>query len=170
MSFDVFDIAASGMHAQRVKMDTISSNIANANTTRRPDGSLGPYIKKEVSFSAIYNKKLSQGMSNFSAPSNSASAHFDPGSGTMVLNGGISTNEGQVAKGVQIDRIVNGNNPIKTIYDPSNPDANADGFVQLPNINVVEEMVGMVTASKAYEANSVCAENAKTMINAAMKI
>src|SRR5574344_1173149 len=168
MSFDVFDVAASGMRAQRINMDTISSNIANVNTTRRPDGTLGPYIKKKVSFSAIYDEKLARGMSNFSAPY--ATAHFDPGTGTMVLNGGVSQNSGYASNGVQVAGIYNGKNPVKTIYDPSNPDANADGFVQLPNINIVEEMVGMVTASKAYEANTVAAENAKSMIQAAMKI
>lgn len=169
MSFDAFDIAASGMHAQRINMDAISSNIANINTTRRPDGSLGPYIKKEVTFSAIYDQKLKQGMSNFSSPS-SSSAHFDPSTGTMLINGGVSMNQGQASTGVQVAGIVPGKDAIKTIYDPSNPDANADGYVQMPNINIVEEMVGMVTASRAYEANSVAAENAKTMISAAMKI
>lgn len=168
MSFDVFDVAASGMHAQRVKMDAISSNIANANTTRRPDGTVGPYIKKEVTFNAIYNQKLAQGMSNFSAPS--TNAKFDPNSGTMLLNGGISVNAGQMSNGVEVSQITNGRNAVKTVYDPSHPDANADGFVQLPNINIVEEMVGMVTASRAYEANSVCAENTKSMIQNAMKI
>lgn len=168
MSFDVFDVAASGMHAQRVKMDAISSNIANINTTRRPDGTLGPYIKKEVTFKAIYDEKLSQGASNFS--SNSTAAAFNPATGTFTINSGVSMNEGRMSSGVAVDSVVEGKNPIKTIYDPSHPDADADGYVKLPNINVVEEMVGMVTASKAYEANSVAAENAKNMIAAAMRI
>lgn len=168
MSFDVFDVAASGMHAQRIKMDAISSNIANVNTTRRPDGTVGPYIKKEVSFKAIYDEKLSQGASNFS--NNSTSANFNPTTGSLTINSGVSMNQGQMSNGVMVDGVVEGKNAIKTVYDPSHPDADADGYVQLPNINVVEEMVGMVTASKAYEANSVAAENAKTMIQAAMRI
>lgn len=168
MSFNVFDVAASGMHAQRVKMDGISSNIANINTTRKPDGTLGPYIKKDVNFKAIYDNKLSQAASNFS--SNAPDARFDPKTGTMQINAGIALNRGQMSSGVEVDSITDSNNPIKTIYDPSHPDADADGFVQVPNINIVEEMVGMVTASKAYEANSVAAQNAKTMINAAMRI
>jgi len=168
MSFDVFDVAASGMHAQRIKMDAISSNIANINTTRQPDGTVSPYIKKDVSFKAVYDEKLSQGASNFS--SNSSNASFNPNTGIMTINSGIALNKGQMSNGVSVDGIVEGKNPIKTVYDPSHPDADADGFVKLPNINVVEEMVGMVTASKAYEANSIAAENAKTMISAAMKI
>lgn len=168
MSFDVFDVAASGMHAQRVKMDAISSNIANINTTRQPDGTVSPYIKKDVSFKAIYDQKLSQGASNFS--SNATSAQFDPNTGTLKINSGVSMNRGQMSNGVEVDSISDAKNAVKTLYDPSHPDANADGFVQVPNINIVEEMVGMVTASKAYEANAVAAQNAKTMINAALKI
>jgi len=168
MSFDVFDVAASGMNAQRLKMDAISSNIANINTTRKPDGTVGPYIKKDINFKAIYDEKLSQGTSNFS--NNSTNATFNPATGTMTINSGLSMNQGQMSRGVAIDSITEGKNPIKTIYDPSHPDADADGYVKLPNINVVEEMVGMVTATKAYEANSVAAENAKIMIQAAMRI
>lgn len=168
MSFDVFDIAASGMNAQRVKMDAISSNIANINTTRNPDGTVGPYIKKDVNFRAIYDQKMSQGASNFS--NNSTSASFNPNTGTMMINSGIALNQGQMSSGVVVGSITDAKNPIKTVYDPSHPDADADGYVKLPNINIVEEMVGMVTASKAYEANSVAAENVKSMIQSAMRI
>lgn len=168
MSFDVFDVAASGMRAQRVKMDAISSNVANINTTRQADGTLGPYIKKDVSFKAIYDQKMSQGASNFS--SNSTTAKFDPATGTMMINSGLALNQGQASSGVEVSEIADAKNPIKVVYDPSHPDANADGYVEMPNINIVEEMVGMVTASKAYEANAVAAENAKNMMQAAMKI
>ncbi|MDD3436282.1 MAG: flagellar basal body rod protein FlgC [Candidatus Gastranaerophilales bacterium] len=168
MSFNVFDVAASGMQAQRTKMDAISSNIANINTTRKPDGTLGPYIKKDVSFKAIYDEKLSQGASNFS--SNATSSSFDPATGNLRINAGINLNQGQMSNGVEVAGITDSKNPIKMVYDPSHPDADENGFVQMPNINIVEEMVGMVTASKAYEANAVAAENAKSMINAAMKI
>ena len=168
MSFDVFDIAASGMHAQRVKMDAIASNVANINTTRRPDGTVGPYIKKDVSFKSIYDEKLSQGASNFS--SNSTAAQFDPATGTLRIKAGIELNNGRMSNGVEVAGITDSKDAIRTIYDPSHPDANADGFVQMPNVNIVEEMVGMLTASKAYEANSIAAENVKNMISAAMKI
>ncbi len=168
MSFDVFDVAASGMNAQRIKMDAISSNIANINTTRRPDGTVGAYIKKDVSFRAIYDEKLSQGASNFS--SNATDARFDPNTGRMTINSGISLNQGKMSNGVEVAAITDSQNPTKMIYDPSHPDANADGYVEVPNINIVEEMVGMVTASKAYEANTVAANNAKAMIQAAMRL
>jgi flagellar basal-body rod protein FlgC len=168
MSFDVFDVAASGMAAQRVKMDSISSNIANINTTRKQDGTVGPYIKKNISFKAIYDEKLSQGASNFS--SNSTAAEFNSNTGALKFNAGVSMNQGKMSNGVAVAGIEDAKDAVKTIYDPSHPDADADGFVKLPNINLVEEMVGMVTASKAYEANAIAAENAKNMINSAMRI
>ena len=118
MSFNIFDIAGSGMTAQRVKMDTVASNIANINTTRQADGSKGVYVKKDVSFRTIYEAE----------------------------------------------------DGVKTVYDPSHPDADEEGYVDLPNINLVEEMVGMISASKAYEANATVAENVKTMMQSAMNI
>ena len=168
MSFEIFDIAGSGMRAQRIKMDAISSNIANVNTTRNPDGSLGPYIKKEVNFKAVYNDKLSQGASNFSH--NATRAEFDPDTGNMIVHSGIALNQGREAIGVQVESIQEAKDAVRVIYDPSHPDADADGYVKVPNINVVEEMVGMITATKAYEANAIAAQNVKSMINAAMQI
>lgn len=168
MSFNTFDIAASGMMAQRVKMDSIASNIANVNTTRKPDGTKGVYIKKDVTFSAVYADNLNRGPSNFS--SNSPDARFDPQTGSLKINTGIALNQGFVSNGVRVEQINETENPVKTVYDPTHPDADENGYVELPNINVVEEMVDMVSASKAYEANSVVAENIKTMIQSALQI
>ncbi len=168
MSFSVFDIAGSGMTAQRVKMDTIASNIANINTTRNPDGSKGVYIKKDVAFRSVLADSMSRGPSNFS--NNSSDASFNSDTGNFTINTGVALNNGARTKGVEVSEITSAKDPIKTIYDPSNPDADADGYVQLPNINIVEEMVGMVSASKAYQANATAAENAKTMIQSALSI
>ena len=85
MSFNAFDIAGSGMTAQRVKMDTIASNIANINTTRNPDGSKGVYIKKDVAFKAVLADKISRGPSNFS--SNRVDAEFNSNTGSLEING-----------------------------------------------------------------------------------
>ncbi len=168
MSFNIFDIAGSGMTAQRVKMDTIASNIANVNTTRRSDGSKGVYIKKDVAFRTVYENTLNQGSANFS--SNSPDAQFDPNTGNLLINANIALNNGLITGGVQVDEIYESDNGVKTVYDPSHPDADEDGYVDLPNINVVEEMVGMISASKAYEANATVAENVKTMMQSAMSI
>ena len=168
MSFNIFDIAGSGMTAQRVKLDTIASNIANVNTTRRPDGAKGAYIKKDVSFRTIYEDNINRGYSNFS--SNAPDAQFDPRTGNMLINANIALNNGMVTGGVEVDEIYESENAIKTIYDPSHPDADEDGYVDMPNINIVEEMVGMISASRAYEANATVAENVKNMMQTAMNI
>ena len=101
MSFNTFDIAASGMTAQRIKMDTVASNIANVNTTRNADGSKGVYVKKTVNFKAIYEDELSRGARNFSA--NSTDAKFDPMTGGLQINTGIALNQGLVSNGVRVE-------------------------------------------------------------------
>lgn len=168
MSFNIFDIAGSGMTAQRVKMDTIASNIANIHTTRKPDGSKGVYIKKDVSFRTIYEDSVNRGFSNFS--SNNPDAQFDPKTGNMLINASVALNNGLVTGGVQVEQIYEREDGIKTIYDPSHPDADEEGYVDLPNVNIVEEMVDMIAASRAYEANATVAENVKTMMQSAMNI
>ena len=168
MSFNIFDIAGSGMSAQRVKMDTIASNIANIHTTRKPDGSKGVYIKKDVSFRTIYEDSVNRGFSNFS--SNNPDAQFDPKTGNMLINASVALNNGLVTGGVQVEQIYEREDGIKTIYDPSHPDADEEGYVDLPNVNIVEEMVDMIAASRAYEANATVAENVKTMMQSAMNI
>ena len=168
MSFNIFDIAGSGMTAQRVKMDTIASNIANINTTRREDGSKGVYIKKDVSFRTVYDEAMNRGYSNFA--SNNPDAQFDPKTGNLLINANVALNNGILTGGVQVDEIYEAQNGVKTVYDPSHPDADEEGYVDLPNINIVEEMVGMISASKAYEANATVAENVKSMMQSAMNI
>ncbi len=168
MSLNTFDVAASGMMAQRIKMDTVASNIANVNTTRNPDGTKGVYVKKSVNFRAVYEDELSRGARNFAA--NHTDAQFHPKDGSLTINTGIAMNQGLISNGVRVESIQETEHPTKMIYDPSHPDADAEGYVELPNINVVEEMVDMVTASKAYEANTVVAENVKTMIQSALSI
>ena len=168
MSFNIFDIAGSGMTAQRVKMDTIASNIANIHTTRRADGSRGAYVKKDISFRTIYEDSVNRGFSNFS--SNAPDAQFDPRTGNLLINANVALNNGMVSGGVQVEQIYEREDGVKTIYDPSHPDADEDGYVDMPNINIVEEMVDMIAASRAYEANATVAENVKSMMQSAMNI
>ena len=168
MSFNIFDIAGSGMTAQRAKMDTIASNIANIHTTRNPDGSKGVYVKKDVSFRAIYEDTINRGFSNFQC--NNPDAQFDPRTGNLLINANIALNQGMVTGGVQVEQIYEREDGIKTVYDPSHPDADEDGYVDLPNVNIVEEMVDMIAASRAYEANATVAENVKSMMQSAMNI
>ena len=163
MSFEIFDIAASGMHAQRIKMDTISSNIANVNTTRNAKGEREIYKKQEVTFKEMAIKK------DFGFPKGSVSVEFDPPDEPYLV-GGVTMGEGQIPKGVAVASIADSINPTKIIYDPSHPDADENGYVELPNVNVVEEMVNMVNASRAYEASVTLAQTTKTMIQSAMNI
>ena len=156
------------MTAQRAKMDTIASNIANIHTTRKPDGSKGVYVKKDVSFRTIYEDNINRGFSNFS--SNAPDAQFDPRTGNLLINANVALNNGLVTGGVQVEQIYEREDGIKTVYDPSHPDADEEGYVDLPNVNIVEEMVDMIAASRAYEANATVAENVKTMMQAAMNI
>lgn len=163
MNFDALDISASALYAQRVKMDAISSNIANVNTTRSPDGKIEPYKRKDVIFKAVYNDAI-----------NTISEEFNlkrpVTEGVNVLKGGITLNSTEITQGVKVEEIVEDNTPAKKIYDPTHPDADKDGYVNMPNINIVTEMVNMISASKAYEANITTIETAKSMFSAAMRI
>lgn len=164
MSFNVFDIAASGMHAQRIMMDTVSSNIANANTTRNAQGEREVYAKKEVTFKAVYRDSLRP-----NTPKGGVEPVVDLQDGPY-LRGRVTFCEDELSKGVMVDEISESDEPYKVVYDPTHPDANEEGFVTLPNVNVVEEMVNMVNASKAYEANVTIAQTTKAMIQSAMNI
>ena len=163
MSFSIFNIAATGMHAQRVKMDTVSSNIANVNTTRNEFGEKAVYHKKTVNFKEMAIKN------GFSFPKGNAYVDFDPPN-EPILKGGVSFGNEGIPKGVMVDSITDADNPTKIVYDPSHPDADENGYVELPNVNVVEEMVNMVNASRAYEANVTIAQTTKTMIQSALNI
>ena len=163
MTFEIFDIAASGMRAQRIKLDTISSNIANVNTTRNAKGEKEIYKRQEVTFKEVAVKN------GVGFPNGSVSVAFDPPEEPFLV-GGVTMGGNQSPMGVEVDKISDSINPTKIIYDPSHPDADKDGYVELPNVNVVEEMVNMVNASRAYEANVTLAQTAKTMVQSAINI
>ena len=163
MSFELFDIAASGMHAQRIKMDTISSNIANVNTTRNSRGEKEVYHKKQVNFKEMAIEK------GYGFPKGNVSVEFDPPSEPYLV-GNVSMGGNSIPKGVMVDSVVETENPTRIIYDPSHPDADENGYVELPNVNVVEEMVNMVNASRAYEANVTIAQTTKSMIQSALNL
>jgi flagellar basal-body rod protein FlgC len=123
--FDSLRISASGMTAERVRMDVIAENLANANTTRGVDGQ--PYRRKEV--------VLEQGTTAFD----------------------------QVLDGVRVAGVVAETSPPRRVYDPGHPDADGQGYVSLPNVTPVTEMVDMITASRGYEADVQAMNQAKQM-------
>jgi flagellar basal-body rod protein FlgC len=138
--FNVMDISASGLTAERTRMDVISNNIANANTDVSIDG--GPYKRKSV----ILGSK----------------------SDGIGFKDNLSENIGNM--GVEVIDIVDDDKAPQLKYDPSNPNSNADGFVEIPNVNILNEMVDMISATRAYEANATAIEASKSMIKKTLEI
>jgi len=137
MSFlDSMNVSATGLRAQKIRMNVIANNIANVDTTRTPEG--GPFKRKDVVFVSSDSNDFNLLISNkkdFTLP-----------------------------KGVQIIDIVNDKNPTKLVYKPGHPDANAEGYVNMPNINPVVEMINMISATRAYEANLSVISSARNMV------
>jgi flagellar basal-body rod protein FlgC len=132
--FNSLDISASAMSAERTRMNLISSNLANANSTRSAEG--GPYKRKDAVFKA------------------------------SPLEGSFSTAMNQATRGlsrVEVTGIVEDTSPPRVQYDPSHPDADLKGYVSLPNVNVIEEMADMISATRTYEANVTAAQATKSM-------
>lgn len=139
--FDAINSAASGLSAERLRMDVISNNIANVNTTRTAAG--GAYRRQVVVF------EPRAGQASFA----------------QILSEQLDSGQGVRAVGITTDQ-----SPLRNVYDPGHPDANAEGYVQMPNVNVVAEMVDMITATRAYEANVTSVNAAKNMAMQALEI
>ncbi|MGN7412233.1 flagellar basal body rod protein FlgC [Paenibacillus sp. SAF-068] len=141
-----FSISSSALTAQRLRMDVISSNIANAETTRASvsNGEAIPYKRKMV--------VLEPNKTSF---------------GTMLQNQMRGSGSGD---GVRVTEIREDQSPLKPVYDPSHPDANAEGYVFMPNVDIAKEMVDMISASRSYEANVTALNSTKAMISKAMEI
>jgi flagellar basal-body rod protein FlgC len=175
---DSFDITASALTAQRLRMDTISSNLANVNTTRKSDGSIGAYRRKNVVFAPI----LEQAGNRFGVPfagSNNSGLTMKPSpsglsigpDGKPMIMASVSQSKSFGGVGVQVLQVTDDDTtPMRMVYDPSHPDANAEGYVEMPNVNVVTEMVDMISASRAYEANVTALQSVKGMNQAALEI
>jgi flagellar basal-body rod protein FlgC len=142
--FDAISIAASGLTAQRTRMDVTSENLANADTTQGANGQ--PYQRQEV--------VLQQVGGGFSAALSGAM-------GSAVGVGPVAG--GPVAGGVQVSGIVADSTPDQSVYDPGNPAANAQGYVKMPNVNPVNEMVDMIDESRSYQSDVTAMTTAKQM-------
>lgn len=129
--FNSMRISASGLSAERLRMDTITSNMANATTTRGTDGK--PYVRKIAIFQESLDKEKG-------------------------LNG------------VKAVGIVDDKSPLRTVFDPSHPDANEEGYVLMPNVNVLNEMADMISASRSYEANVDTLNASKSMFMKSLEI
>ncbi|ANQ54053.1 flagellar basal body rod protein FlgC [Thermosipho sp. 1063] len=132
--FNIMTIAATGMSAQRLRIDVITNNLANSETTRTKNGE--PYRRKVPVFQELVRNIKGR-----------------------VENGGVIVKE-----------IYEDQSPFRIVYDPAHPDADENGYVKLPNVNVVREMVDMINAQRAYEANVTAFNTTKAMINSALQI
>lgn len=132
--FSALDISATGLSAERTRMNVIANNLANANSTRTPEG--GPFRRQMV-----------------------------------VLSGAEATDPNRLENlGVTVAGVVDDPAPFPLLYNPGHPDANADGYVAMPNVNVVEEMVDMITAVRAYEANITAIDASKNIVRRSLDI
>lgn len=162
MSFlSSFDISGYGLSAQRVRIDTISSNIANAQTTRTDEG--GPYRRKSVVFKAIdFRDELTQALSS--------NANYHKYENPVDEVGELNKIAKPPINSVIVDKIVRDDTKPKMKFDPTHPDANKEGYVAYPNINPVIEMTDLVEATRAYQANVAAFQSAKTMATSAIEI
>lgn len=140
--FGAMDVSATGMTAQQLRMDTISENIANVNTTRDSEGRT--YRRKTVVFEEKSYPTFSESLS--------------------------MANKHNIGKGVKVSRIVEDNSQGRLVYDPAHPDADEDGYVMLPNVNTVTEMTNMIDATRAFEANVTVLNSTKGMALKALEI
>lgn len=143
---NAFDISSSALTAQRFRMDVISSNIANAETTRGEyvDGQWVPYQRKLVVMEPTRTHT------------------FD-----NILQDEMNRHAGN---GVKVSRVIGDSSPFKLVYNPAHPDADANGYVRLPNVDIAKEMVDMISASRSYEANVTALNATKSMFMKALEI
>lgn len=144
MSFlDSMNIGATGLRAQEIRMNVVSNNIANIDTTRTPQG--GPYKRKDVVFVAT---------------------DYDDRTLLVSDKGLLNKDDGSfiLPKGVQVIDVVDDRNATKMVYKPGHPDANKQGYVSMPNIDAVVEMINMIGATRAYEANLKTISSARDMV------
>jgi flagellar basal-body rod protein FlgC len=143
--FDGLEISASGLTAERMRMDVVAQNLANAQTTRGANGQ--PYRRQEV----VLQERVPT--SGFGA----------------ALAGAMGARTGTPG-GVQVARIAQDQTPLKRVYDPGHPDADANGYVQMPNVDSVAEMVDLISAQRAYEANVTAMQAAKQMFSKTLEL
>jgi len=138
--FNSMKINASGLTLERLKLDTISSNIANVNTTRTAEG--GPYLRKEVLFEEMVDRAQSR------------------------LTGRIEKR----TAGVKVTEVYEDQENLRSVFDPDHVDADEEGYVLMPNVNLLDEMVSLIEAQRSYEANATALKASKSMLNKALEI
>ncbi len=160
--FTSFDITATGLTAERYRMDTIAENIANANTTRTADGT--PYRRKVVTFET---QETQQDRRSFGHVLSEV-----VGTGRAQLNHDRNiVSDDLIGYGVKIPKISEDEEtPMNMVYDPSHPDADENGYVTYPNVNTITEMTNLIDANRAYEANATAFQASKSMATTGLSI
>ena len=146
--FDAIDVAGTGLSAERLRMDVTAGNLANAQTTQGANGQ--PYRRREV----VLQEAQADGQSF----------------GSMLDTAVAGAPSSSPANGVQVAGIVEDQTPPRRVYDPGHPDADAQGYVSLPNVNPVTEMVDLISASRSYEANVTSMQTAKTLFSKTLEL
>ncbi len=166
--FDAIDIAGSGLSAERVRMDVTSENLANAQTTRTPSG--GPYQRQEVELQQIGSSSFSSALAGAIEQEGGEGAEAESGGAGASTLMPASTGEGGPAGGVQVAGIVSDQTPGQLVYNPGSPEANAQGYVRMPNVDTVTEMTDLISESRAYEADVTAMQTSKSMFNSTLGI
>ncbi len=138
--FNSMRINASGLTLERLKLDTISSNIANVNTTRTEEG--GPYLRKEVVFEEMVEKAQNR----------------------------LTGRTEKRTAGVKVTEVYEDPDNLRRVYDPEHVDADEEGYVLMPNVNLLDEMVRLIEAQRSFEANATALKASKAMLNKALTI
>lgn len=157
-------ISASGLRAQRIRQNCISSNLANAETTRSAEG--GPYRRQFAVLTAESDNRDTR-IINGPAGLQGTTTHVNH---IAIPSPGFPRDERFFGNGVTVSEIREDTMPPRMVYDPSHPDADTDGYVAMPNVNVVKEMADMITATRAYEANVTAFNATKSMIQQALQM
>jgi flagellar basal-body rod protein FlgC len=144
--FDAIDVAGSGLSAERLRMDVTAGNLANAQTTQGANGQ--PYQRREV----VLQEASSSGF------------------GAMLSGAIAGVSSASPASGVQVAGIVADPSPPRRVYDPGHPDADAQGYVTMPNVNPVTEMVDLISSSRSYEADVTAMQSAKTLFSKTLEL
>ena len=155
-----FDISGYGLSAQRVRVNTISSNIANAQTTRTEEG--GPYRRREVVFKAVdFNEQFNKALDGMTQ----SAKYEDP-----LDEGDFGEKVNPAIMSVLVDKIVRDDKEFNMKYEPNHPDADANGYVAYQNINPVVEMADLVEATRSYQANVAAFQASKDMANSSLTL
>jgi len=162
--FEAIRISGSGMKGQRVKMDVVARNLANAETTRTAEGT--PYRRQRAVFREVLEQRVSQQRERLDGQAVGGPTRTHPEHLAGLRPLGIDADS---AITTAVDTAPDASE-FRVVHDPGHPDADEDGYVLMPNVDVITEMVDMIAASRAYEANISAVQAAKDMFNQALKI